>query len=64
MNSGFLSDTDVIAEMTSTFTDVEVVSRSSAFFIARGTRYGRKWILKGINKQSAGDVLTRQQLLK
>lgn len=64
MNSRFLSDTDVIAEMTSTFTDVEVVSRGSAFFIARGTRYGRKWILKGINEQSAGDVLTRQQLLK
>lgn len=33
MNSGFLSDTDVIAEMTSTFADAEVISRGSSFFI-------------------------------
>lgn len=64
MNSGFLSDTDVIAEMTSTFADVEVVSRGSSFFTARATRYGRRWILKGINPESADDVLARQQLLK
>lgn len=64
MNSGFLSDTDVIAEMTSTFADIEVVSRGSPFFIARATRYGRRWILKGINPESADDVLARQQLLK
>lgn len=64
MNSGFLSDTDVIAEMTSTFADVEVVSRGTSFFTARATRYGRRWILKGINPESADDVLARQQLLK
>lgn len=64
MNSGFLSDTDVIAEMTSTFADIEVVSRGSSFFTARATRYGRRWILKGINPESADDVLARQQLLK
>ena len=39
MNSGFLSDTDVIAEMTSTFADAEVISRGSSFFIARASRY-------------------------
>lgn len=64
MNSGFLSDTDVIAEITSTFADIEVVSRGSSFFIARATRYGRRWILKGINPESADDMLVRQQLLK
>lgn len=64
MNSGFLSDTDVIAEMTSTFADAEVVSRSNSFFTARATRYGRRWILKGINPESSDDVLARQQLLK
>lgn len=64
MNSGFLSDAEVIVEMTSAFADIEVISRSSSFFIARATRYGRRWILKGINKESAYDVLIRQQLLK
>ena len=63
MNSGFLSDTDVIAEMTSTFADAEVISRGSSFFIARASRYGRRWILKGINPESAEDVLARQQIL-
>ncbi len=64
MNSGFLSDTDVIAEMTSTFADAEVISRGSSFFIARASRYGRRWILKGINPEAAEDVLARQQILK
>lgn len=64
MNSGFLSNAQILEEMTSTFADIEVVSKSSSFFIARATRYGRRWILKGIKNECADDILTRQQLLK
>ncbi len=64
MNSGFLCETDGIAEIASTFSDVEVISQGSSFFIAQATRYGRRWILKGICREAANDELLRQQLLK
>lgn len=64
MNSGFLADTEIVAERDTSFSDIEVISQSSTHFIARCTRYGRRWILKGLRPEVAGDELMRQQLFK
>lgn len=64
MNSGFLVATDIASDCEMAFGEVEIISQSATHFIATCTRYGRRWILKGLRPEAADDALARQQLFK
>lgn len=63
-NSGFLGKIDAIEEQTPTFGDIRILSLRNSHFLAVGTRYGRRWCLKGVNRENADSTLARQRLLK
>ena len=49
--SGFLGKTEVIKEDLSVFTDVKILTMRKPYFIASGSRYGRRWALKGLSTE-------------
>lgn len=46
------------------FTDVEILNTSDANIVARAKRYGRWWLLKGLNKSVADEAAYQQRLRK
>jgi len=60
--SGYITDSfEGIGQM---FTDVEILSTSEVNIVARAKRYGRWWLLKGLNKQVANEMAYQQRLRK
>lgn len=62
--SGFLGKTEMIKEDLSVFTDVKILTMRKPYFIASGSRYGRRWALKGLSTEYSDSTVHRQQLLK
>ena len=46
------------------FTDVEVLAVSEVNIVAKGKRYGRWWLLKGLRKEVANESAYQQRLRK
>lgn len=60
--SGYIADAfDGISQQ---FTDVEILSTSEVNIVAKAKRYGRWWLLKGLNKQVANEAAYQQRLRK
>lgn len=57
-SSGFIADS--FAGISRTFTDVEIISVSEVNVVAKGKRYGRWWLLKGL----VADVSHREAYLQ
>lgn len=64
LNSGFLKDGEMIAALSSSFSDIEIIALRDTHFLAGASRYGRRWLLKGLRKEYAACSLPQQQLLK
>ena len=62
--SGFLKDEDLIGKVSSVFADVLIIKESGINILAQASRYGRRWLLKGLKKEYAGSTLHRQRLFK
>ena len=60
--SGYLFDS--FEGISRQFTDVTILSTSEVNIIAKAKRYGRWWLLKGLNKQVANDTAYIQRLRK
>ena len=60
--SGYL--TDSFEGISQTFTDVEILGTSGVNVVAKAKRYGRWWLLKGLNKQVASETGYQQRLRK
>ncbi len=60
--SGYL--TDSFEGICQTFTDVEILSTSGVNVVAKAKRYGRWWLLKGLNIQVANETAYQQRLRK
>ena len=60
--SGYI--TDSFEGISQEFTDVEVLCTSATNVVARAKRYGRWWLLKGLNRQVANETAYRQRLRK
>jgi len=60
--SGFI--TDSFEGINHHFTDVEILSTSEVNYVAKAKRYGRWWLLKGLNKQVANETSYQQRLRK
>lgn len=60
--SGYI--TDSFEGISREFTDVEILSTSEVNVVARGKRYGRWWLLKGLNKDVANEAGYQQRLRK
>ena len=50
--------------LSRTFTDVQVLRTSEVNVVAKGKRYGRWWLLKGLRWEVAGEAGYRQRLRK
>ena len=60
--SGYI--TDAFEGISREFTDVEILNTSEVNIVARGKRYGRWWLLKGLNKKVAQETAYLQRLRK
>ena len=60
--SGYLFDS--FEGISRQFTDVTILSTSEVNIVAKAKRYGRWWLLKGLNKQVANDTAYIQRLRK
>ena len=60
--SGYLSD--LFEGISRQFTDVTILSTSEVNIVAKAKRYGRWWLLKGLNKQGANETAYIQRLRK
>ena len=60
--SGYLFDS--FEGISRQFTDVTILSTSEVNIIAKAKRYGRWWLLKGLNKQVANETAYIQRLRK
>ena len=60
--SGYI--TDSFEGIERVFTDVEILNTSEVNIVARGKRYGRWWLLKGLNKKVAQETAYLQRLRK
>ena len=60
--SGYIADS--FEGISREFTDVEVLSTSEVNVVAKGKRYGRWWLLKGLNRLVANEVAYQQRLRK
>lgn len=60
--SGYLADS--FEGISTIFTDMEVLSMSQTHFVVRAKRYGRWWVLKGLQAEVAGQEAYRQRLRK
>ena len=60
--SGYLNDPFEGIERV--FTDVEILSTSEMNIVAKAKRYGRWWLLKGLQKEKAQETAYQQRLRK
>ncbi|MCI6856996.1 MAG: Kae1-associated serine/threonine protein kinase [Bacteroidales bacterium] len=60
--SGYLVDS--FEGISSQFTDVTILSTSDVNVVAKAKRYGRWWLLKGLNKKVANQTAYMQRLRK
>ncbi len=60
--SGYI--TDSFEGISQVFTDVEILNTSETNVVARAKRYGRWWLLKGLNKKVVDEVAYQQRLRK
>ena len=60
--SGYISD--CYEGVSREFTDVETLSASEVNIVAKGKRYGRWWLLKGLNQRVTNEAAYRQRLRK
>ena len=60
--SGFIADS--FEGISASFTDIEVISTSEVNVVARAMRYGRRWLLKGLQSDAAAQEVCRQRLRK
>ena len=60
--SGYL--TDSFEGISQVFTDVEILNTSEVNIVAKAKRYGRWWLLKGLQKEVAGETAYQQRLRK
>ena len=62
-NSGYIKSISA-DEISNDFTDVSIVYTSEYNFLARAQRYGRWFMLKGMNEKGSDNTLARQMLRK
>ncbi len=62
--SGFVKDADREFEVTTGMADVEILHISKVNIIARGRRYGRMWLLKGLRPELRSSNVNRRRLQK
>lgn len=62
-NSGYIKSISA-DEISTAFTDVSVIYTSEYNFLARAQRYGRWFMLKGMNEKGSDNTLARQMLRK
>ncbi|MCH5331046.1 MAG: serine/threonine protein kinase [Alistipes sp.] len=60
--SGYIIDS--FEGISSSFTDISVISESQYNVVAKAKRYGRWWMLKGLQRDAAGEEAFRQRLRK
>lgn len=60
--SGYLNDS--FEGIDRVFTDVEIISTSEVNIVAKAKRYGRWWLLKGLQKEKAQETAYQQRLRK
>lgn len=60
--SGYIVDS--FEGISQVFTDVEILNTSETNVVARAKRYGRWWLLKGLNSLVANEVAYQQRLRK
>jgi len=60
--SGYLSDS--FEGLSQVFTDVEILNTSEVNVVAKAKRYGRWWLLKGLQKEIANETGYQQRLRK
>ena len=60
--SGYI--TDSFEGIDRVFTDVEILSTSEVNIVAKAKRYGRWWLLKGLQKEKAQETAYQQRLRK
>lgn len=60
--SGYVTET--FEGLSQTFTDVEILHTSEVNIVAKGKRYGRWWLLKGLRQDVAGEAGYQQRLRK
>lgn len=60
--SGYIKDS--FEGISREFTDVEILTTSDTNIVAKAKRYGRWWLLKGLNKDVAGETGYQQRLRK
>ncbi|MDE6297404.1 MAG: protein kinase, partial [Muribaculaceae bacterium] len=62
--SGFLSDPQGEFEVQTGMNDVEILRVTKTNIIARGRRYGRLWLLKGLRQELRESTVYKRQLQK
>ena len=62
--SGYVGEFDPGEVLGTAMTDIEIIRVSGSNVIARGRRYGRMWLLKGIREDLRGSTAARKQLVK
>ena len=63
-NSGFVVEDEIIPGVSAEFTDVQILILREYQFLARASRYGRLWLLKGLRHDIPKSALRQRQLLK
>lgn len=64
IESGFVDEAEIAGPLVNHFTDVEVLSVSQVNVVARGNRYGRRWLLKGLSPELRDSAAGRRRLMK
>lgn len=62
--SGYVGEMDAGEYVGSRMMDVEAFRVSGSNVLARGRRYGRQWLLKGLREELRGSTAARRQLMK
>ena len=62
--SGYVGEAESSCYVGNSMTDVEVIRVTAINVIARGRRYGRQWLLKGLREELRDSTAMRRQLIK
>ena len=62
--SGYIGETEGSCYVGNSMTDVEVIRVTAINVIARGRRYGRQWLLKGLREELRDSTAMHRQLIK
>ncbi|MDE7419281.1 MAG: protein kinase [Muribaculaceae bacterium] len=62
--SGYVEEAESSCYVGNTMIDVEVIRIRAVNVIARGRRYGRQWLLKGLREEFRDSTAMRRQLMK